>query len=131
MKFSNVHHLRRIADKLSKAGQSWGCVAATDANGRTIWIADAHRRDGKWCFAHAGEKFGTRIGDLLGFDAKLEPVGSLRRLPKRGKNWWDSLASDHNRLREPHFYEKVKKLGVADSPVRGEPFFTQPRRKVV
>jgi hypothetical protein len=26
---------------------SWGCVSAIDSNRRTIWIADAHRGDGK------------------------------------------------------------------------------------
>jgi hypothetical protein len=31
----------------AKAGRSWGCISAIDSNGRTIWIADAHRRDGK------------------------------------------------------------------------------------
>jgi hypothetical protein len=36
-----------IADNLSKAGWSWGCVSAIDSSGRTIWIADAHRDDGK------------------------------------------------------------------------------------
>jgi hypothetical protein len=36
-----------IADNLSKAGWSWGCVSAVDNKGRTIWIADAHRDDGK------------------------------------------------------------------------------------
>jgi len=36
-----------IADKLSKAGWSWGCVSAVDSRGRTIFIADAHRDDGK------------------------------------------------------------------------------------
>jgi hypothetical protein len=36
-----------IADNLSKAGWSWGCVSAVDSEGRTIWIADAHRDDGK------------------------------------------------------------------------------------
>ena len=35
-----------IADNLSKAGWSWGCVSALDSDGRTIWIADAHRDDG-------------------------------------------------------------------------------------
>jgi hypothetical protein len=45
-----------IADNLSKAGWSWGCVSAIDFNGRTIWIADAHRGDGKRCVVHAGEK---------------------------------------------------------------------------
>jgi hypothetical protein len=29
-----------IADNLSKAGWSWGCVSAIDREGRTIWIAD-------------------------------------------------------------------------------------------
>src|SRR6516225_8451471 len=36
-----------IADNLSKAGWSWGCVSALDAQGRTIWITDAHRNDRK------------------------------------------------------------------------------------
>jgi hypothetical protein len=31
-----------IADKLSKAGWSWGCVSAIDREGRTIWIVDAY-----------------------------------------------------------------------------------------
>ena len=30
-----------IADNLSKAGWSWGCVLAVDSRGRTLWIADA------------------------------------------------------------------------------------------
>jgi hypothetical protein len=45
-----------IADKLSKAGWSWGCVSAIDSNGRTIWIADAHRDDGKRFIVRADEK---------------------------------------------------------------------------
>ncbi len=36
-----------IADKLSKADWSWGCVSAVDSRGRTIFIADAHRSDGQ------------------------------------------------------------------------------------
>jgi hypothetical protein len=32
-----------IADNLSKAGWSWGCVSAVDSRGRTIFVADAHR----------------------------------------------------------------------------------------
>ena len=36
-----------IADNLSKAGWSWDCVSVLDSEGRTIWIADAHRGDGK------------------------------------------------------------------------------------
>jgi hypothetical protein len=45
-----------IADNFNKAGWSWGCVSAIDSNGRTIWIADAHRDDGKHFVAHADEK---------------------------------------------------------------------------
>jgi hypothetical protein len=33
-----------IADNLSKAGWSWGCVSAIDSNERTIWIAESERR---------------------------------------------------------------------------------------
>ena len=45
-----------IADNLSKAGWSWGCVSAIDSDGRMIWIADAHRSDGKRFVVHADEK---------------------------------------------------------------------------
>jgi hypothetical protein len=45
-----------IADNLSKAGFSWGYVSAIDSNGRTIWIADAHRDDGQRFIVHADEK---------------------------------------------------------------------------
>jgi hypothetical protein len=45
-----------IANNLSKAGWSWGCVATVDRNGLTIWIADAHRGDGQRFVARADEK---------------------------------------------------------------------------
>jgi hypothetical protein len=45
-----------IADNLSKAGWGWGCVSGVDSSGRTIWIADAHRDDGKRYVVHADEK---------------------------------------------------------------------------
>jgi hypothetical protein len=41
-----VKYWEIIADNLSKAGWSWGCVAAVDSAGRTIFVADAHRGDG-------------------------------------------------------------------------------------
>ena len=44
-----------IADNLSKAGWSWGCVSAIDSEGRTIWIADTHRDDGKLFIVRADE----------------------------------------------------------------------------
>ena len=45
-----------IADNLSKAGWSWGCVSGVDSNGRTIFVADAHRDDGKRFVVRADEK---------------------------------------------------------------------------
>jgi hypothetical protein len=45
-----------IADNLRRAGWSWGCVSAIDSNGRTIWIADAHRGDGKRFVVRADER---------------------------------------------------------------------------
>jgi hypothetical protein len=52
-----------IADNLSKAGWSWGCVATIDSNGRMIWIADAHRGDGKRYVVRADEKL-TAFAEL-------------------------------------------------------------------
>jgi hypothetical protein len=51
-----VNYWETIADNLSKAGFSWGCVAAIDSSGRTIWLADAHRGDGKRFVVHSEEK---------------------------------------------------------------------------
>jgi len=51
-----VKYRETIADNLSKAGWSWGCVSALDSSGRTIWIADAHRDDGRRFVVRADEK---------------------------------------------------------------------------
>jgi len=59
-----VKYCEIIADNPSKAGWSWGCVSAIDANGRTIWIVDAHRDDGK--------RFVVRADELLTSFAELE-----------------------------------------------------------
>jgi len=45
-----------IADNLSKAGFSWGCVVTIDSNGQTIWIVDAHCGDGNRFVVRADEK---------------------------------------------------------------------------
>jgi hypothetical protein len=50
-----------IAEDLYKAGWSWGCVSAVDSEGRTIWIADAHRDDGKRFIVRADEKLSAFI----------------------------------------------------------------------
>jgi len=53
-----------IADNLKKAGWSYGYVSALDRDGRTIWIADAHRGDGK--------RFVVRSDELLAAFVELE-----------------------------------------------------------
>jgi hypothetical protein len=45
-----------IADNLKKRGWSLGYVSAVDSCGRTIWIVDAHRDNGKRFVVRAEEK---------------------------------------------------------------------------
>ena len=64
-----VKYWEIIADNLSKAGFSWGCVSAIDSNGRTIWIVDAHRGYGK--------RFVVRAAAFLGLLRRSRaPTGS-------------------------------------------------------
>jgi hypothetical protein len=51
-----VKYWEIIADNLSKAGWSLGYVSAVDSEGQTIWIADAHRDNGKRFIVRADEK---------------------------------------------------------------------------
>jgi hypothetical protein len=50
-----------IAENLSKAVWSWGCVSALGSQGRTIWIVDAHRDDGRRFVVHADEKLSAFV----------------------------------------------------------------------
>jgi len=59
-----VKYREIITDNLSKAGWSCGCISAIDSRGRTIWIADAHRDDGK--------RFVVRADELLTAFVELE-----------------------------------------------------------
>jgi len=45
-----------IADNLSKAGWSWGCVSTINSNGQTIFVADAHCDDGRRFIVRADQK---------------------------------------------------------------------------
>jgi len=51
-----VKYWEIIAENLSKAGWSWGCVSVIDSEGRTIFIADAHRGEGKRFVVRADER---------------------------------------------------------------------------
>jgi hypothetical protein len=58
-----VRYWETIADNLSKAGWSLGWVSAIDSEGRAIWIADAHRGDGRRFIVRADEKL-TAFAEL-------------------------------------------------------------------
>jgi hypothetical protein len=50
-----------------------GCVSAVDSRGRTIWIADAHRGDGKRFVVRADEKLTT----FLELESAIRTCGEL------------------------------------------------------
>ena len=50
-----------IADNLHDAGWSWGCIATINSSGHTIFVADAHRDDGKRFVVRADEKLTARL----------------------------------------------------------------------
>ena len=56
-----VKYWEIIADNLKKAGWSYGYVSAVDSQGRTIWIANAHRDDGKRFIVRADEKLSAFV----------------------------------------------------------------------
>jgi hypothetical protein len=53
---ARVKYWEIIADNLKRAGRSLGWVSTIDSQGRTIWIVDAYRDDGKRFIVHADEK---------------------------------------------------------------------------
>jgi hypothetical protein len=65
--------VRRKSSTIRKAGWSWGCVSAIDSKGRTIWIADAHRDDGKRFVVWADEK----VTAFLELEAAVRTCGEL------------------------------------------------------
>jgi len=56
-----MKHWEIITDNLKDAGFSWGCVSAIDSNGRTSWVADAHRDNGKRLIVRAEEKLSAFV----------------------------------------------------------------------
>jgi hypothetical protein len=68
-----------IADNLKKRGWSLGWVSAIDCEGRTIWIADAHR-DAKRFVVRADEK----LTAFLELEAEIHAVeASVQQLDRR------------------------------------------------
>ena len=58
-----VKYWEIIADNLSNAGWSLGCVSGLDVQGRTIWIVDAHGY---------GKRFIVRADEMLTAFLELE-----------------------------------------------------------
>jgi hypothetical protein len=56
-----VKYWEIIADRLHDAGWSLGWVSAIDSSGRTIWIVDAHRDDGRRFIVRADEKLSAFV----------------------------------------------------------------------
>jgi hypothetical protein len=66
-----------IARNLKKRGWSLGYVSAIDSEGRTIWIVDAHRGDGK--------RFVVRADEILTAFLELElatGTKAAKRMPR-------------------------------------------------
>jgi hypothetical protein len=55
-----------IEDKLNKAGWSLGWVSTVDSEGRTVWIVDAHRDNGK--------RFVVRSDEMLSAFLELKRI---------------------------------------------------------
>jgi len=72
-----VKYWEAIADNLKKAGWSLGYVSATDSNGRTIWIVDAHRNDGKRFVVTTDEKLTAFLG-----------ISCLGAVSRDTRNWF-------------------------------------------
>jgi hypothetical protein len=53
---ARVNYWEIIACNLKKAGWRWGCVSTINSSGQTIFVAHAHRDDGKRFAKHADEK---------------------------------------------------------------------------
>ena len=63
----------QIADNLSKAAWSWGCVSTVDSRRRTIFGADAHRGDGQCFIVRADEK----LTAFLRLESMIRSCGEL------------------------------------------------------
>ena len=59
--FVRVKYWEIIANRLSAAGWSWGCVSAVASSGQSTWIVDAHRDDGRRFIVHADEKLSVSV----------------------------------------------------------------------
>ena len=90
-----MRYWETIAEKLSNAGWSWGCVSAIDSNGRTIWIADAHRGDGKRFVVRADELLTAASGITSGDSSPARMVTKADRADPRCSTQRAGIAPPH------------------------------------
>jgi hypothetical protein len=57
-----------IADNLKKRGWSLGWVSTVDSQGQTIFVADAHRGDGKRYVVRADDKLTAFLETISAFN---------------------------------------------------------------
>jgi hypothetical protein len=70
-----------IADNLRKAGWSWGCVSTINSKGQTMFVADAHRDDGRRFVVRADEKLTV----FLELESTIQTFDVLGGAPDRQK----------------------------------------------
>ena len=95
-----------IADRLSKAGWSWGCVSALDSNGRTIWIAHADRRGHQRFVVHADEK----LTAFLELESAIRAARSARdaALPRTKTGQQVPIRPVRQSVNHAQFFEPVE-----------------------
>jgi hypothetical protein len=79
---------RLATENWLRARWSYGQVSVVDSNGRTIWIADAHRDNGKRFIVSADEKL-TAFGGENGVKSqgRVAQIGltGKKKVPKLGE----------------------------------------------
>jgi hypothetical protein len=111
-----------ITDNLSKAGWSSGYVSPVDREGRPIWIADAHRDDGKRFVVRRDEKLTALI--------ELE-AGAVR--PFRRYFYTRARGGTSQALGNHHAAEHKQcpiDLGLIDDAITGRPNGAERRQRM-
>jgi hypothetical protein len=76
---ARVKYWEIIANRLMKTGWSLGWASAIDSEGRTIWIVDAHRGDGKRFIVRGDEKLSAFV-EISRFVVTLVVTQAISRL---------------------------------------------------
>jgi hypothetical protein len=77
-----------IADRLSKSGWSWGCVAVVSDAGREVFVVDAQRDEGKRYVVRSDEKL-TAFLEMARITRDANECGS------RGSNLSSDRSAHH------------------------------------